>query len=182
MAEYTMTPSPALGGLNIQVNETRLTEVQDARLTVLSIPLGEAEAFAGTLRERLGSDMPAVGRSAATTTAGTQVLRVHADRVMVLSEGDQPDLSGIGYAVDHSDYWAMLDLTGPATLAALARTCRLKLAADAFPVGAVARTSTEGMATMVWRTAADSFRLMTPRSFARSFAHAIETSLAYCQG
>jgi sarcosine oxidase subunit gamma len=181
MADYQMTPSPALGGLDKLFDDTRLAEVSAARLMTISIPQGDELEFASALSERLGCQMPDVGQSVQTAVPGTTLLRLNADRVMAMSEGNQPDLSGLGYAVDQSDYWVMLDLSGPATLSSLERTCRLNLATEQFPVGAVARTSTEGMATILFRRADDRFRLMTPRSFARSFAHAIETSMIYCQ-
>lgn len=181
MAEYRMTPTSALGGLDKVIGETRLSEVTGPRLMVLSIPLGEEVEFAGALSGRLGCQMPDVGQSVQTTTSGTTLLRLNADRVMAMSEGTPPDLSGLGYAVDHTDYWTMLNLSGPTALPALERTCRLNLSPEHFPAGAVARTSTEGMATILLRRASDDVLLLTPRSFSRSFAHAIETSLTYCR-
>ena len=180
MAEYQMTPAPALGGLDKSIGETRLVEVTDVRLMTISIPLGEEDAFSGALSGQLGCQMPDVGRTAQTHPADATLLRLNADRVMVLSRGTPPQLAGLGYLVDQSDYWVILELSGPAIQAVLERTCRLNLAAEQFPVGAVARTSTEGMATVLFRQAPDGVWLMTPRSFAQSFAHAIETSMGYC--
>ena len=179
MAEYQMAPEPALGALSKVIGEGRLTEVTNAHLMTVSIPMGEEAATARALSERLGCELPEVGKSVQATPAGTTLLRLNADRVMVLSQEAPVNLSSIGYQVDQSDYWTMLELSGPATLPAMERTCRLNLSQENFPLGAVARTSTEGIATILVRQAVNEFLLMTPRSFARSFAHVLEKSLGY---
>ena len=88
-------------------------------------------------------------------------------------------LGTAGYYTDQSDSWVMLQIAGPGSRAALERICMLDLHSDAFPVDTVARTTMEHLGVMVLRDGEDSFLLMSARSSARSFLHAVETSIGY---
>ncbi len=181
MTEFRLTPRPALGGLHETVGTTSLREIDGARLTVFSIPIGEEASMQAVVEAQFGA-LPAVGASALSTETGARVLRLGRDRLMVLqmpgAGGDRPpDLPG--YRVDQSDYWVMVDLAGPLSVPSLERTCRLDLDAAAFSPGKFARTPIEGVSTILLRLEIDRFLLMAPRSYAGSLVHTLTTSLHY---
>ena len=86
-------------------------------------------------------------------------------------------VGGAGYYTDQSDSWAILRLTGAAAIPALERICTLDLDTAAFPIGAGARTGMEHLNVILLREEADGFILMSARSSAASFLHAVETSV-----
>ena len=73
--------------------------------------------------------------------------------------------------------WVMLEISGPKSREALARLCTLDLHADTFAEGEVARTMMEHLGVIILRNAPDSFILLSARSSAKSFLHAVETSI-----
>ncbi|HEY8579278.1 MAG TPA: sarcosine oxidase subunit gamma family protein [Beijerinckiaceae bacterium] len=68
--------------------------------------------------------------------------------------------------VDVSQRDAGLDVAGPAAADLLACAVLLDLDPRAFPPGACARTLAGKAPVLLWRRAAETFRLETPRSFA----------------
>jgi sarcosine oxidase subunit gamma len=59
----------------------------------------------------------------------------------------------------------------------LERICPIDLHPQAFAVGAVARTLMDHLNVIILREGGDTFLLMSARSSARSFWHAVETSI-----
>jgi len=128
---------------------------------------------------------PETGASTPGDRHAARVLGIQPDQVFILFEPPDPDrpadtvkaaLGAAAYVTDQSDSWAMLRIAGAGVRAALERICPLDLEDEAFPVGRVARTAMEHLAAIVLRDGADSFLLMSPRSSARSFLHAVELS------
>ena len=68
-------------------------------------------------------------------------------------------------------------MSGTGVRVALERICPLDLDDQAFPEGRVARTAMEHLSVIILRDGPDSFLLMSPRSSARSFRHAVELSV-----
>lgn len=187
MAEFTLERQAALGGLRQEVGATMLTEVDGARLTTLSLPRDREGETLQAMKDRLGCAMPEVGSTAASPATGAQILRSGADRLMILCLPERGGAASeaaalpaeIGYQVDQSDFWVVLELDGPLAVASLERTCRLDLHREVFAPGMMARTPMEGVSTILVRLDTDRFLLMAPRSFARSLAHTLSTSLRY---
>jgi sarcosine oxidase subunit gamma len=187
VAEFTIERQAALGGLREEVGATTLAEIDGARLTTLSLPRDREGETLQALEERLGCAMPEVGSTAVSPATGAQILRSGADRLMILmlpESGGGSEEAGalapnLGYQVDQSDFWVVLELSGPLAVASLERTCRLDLHEGVFTPGTMARTPMEGVSTILVRLAADRFLLMAPRSFARALAHTLSTSLRY---
>ena len=107
------------------------------------------------------------------------------DQVFILFAPPHPDravetvraaLGPAAYVTDQSDSWAMLRIAGAGIRAALERICPLDLDDEVFPQGRVARTAMEHLSAIILRDGEDSFLLMSPRSSARSFLHAVELS------
>ena len=158
--------------------------------SIVSIAFGHDDAGAREAVERgLGVRLPAIGGSASSAFGGgSTLLGLQRDQWFALMTAADGSASSPADAVreavgdaaavtDQGDAWALLALEGPRAVAALERTCRLDLHPDAFPVGRVARTSMEHLATVILREAPERFVLLSPRSSAGSFAHAMATSV-----
>ena len=187
MAESPLRARPALDGYNRSIGAVALAEVSGLALVSAAAPQGGDEAFAAALAGGLGAERPATGDSAAGDKFGARVLGMQPDQMFILFEPPDPDrpaetvsaaLGGAAYVTDQTDSWAMLRVAGAGVRSALERICMLDLDDAAFPEGRVARTVMEHLAVIVLSDGADSFLLMSPRSSARSFLHAVELSVA----
>ena len=182
MAEFRLIPRSALGGLHEEIGATVLREIDGARLTTLSIPVdGESEMMAA-VEAQLACTLPPVGSAAESVATGAHLLRLGADRLMLLQFPgpkftEAPDLPG--YPVDQSDAFVLLDLAGPGSIPALERSCRLDLDASVFGPGRIARTPIEGISVILWRRDDGRWLLLAPRSHAGSLVHGLCTSLRY---
>ena len=187
MAELTLKQYSALGGFSEQVGTTKLIETGGVKITTLSIPRDKKTDTEQAISDRLGCTLPAVGKTSGSPENGARILRTSIDRLMVLHDTrfDAPNAedyrvpTGLGYQVDQSDYWAMFELSGPAAVASLERTCRVNLDQSNFVVGDLARTMIEEVSTILVREETERFALTAPRSFSHSLAHTLLTSLRY---
>lgn len=184
MSDLVLTTAPVLGGYDRSVGAMRLSEVSDLAIVSIAAPLGGADALAATLSRALGAEWPAPGRTV-DVAGGLRLLGLAADQIFALlprptglaAPAVAAALNGAAYCTEQTDAWVVLRLSGPLTLAAIERTCMLDLHPDRFPPGAVARTLTEHLGVILLREAPDAFLLLSASSSARSFLHAIETSL-----
>ncbi|MFQ5621774.1 MAG: sarcosine oxidase subunit gamma [Paracoccaceae bacterium] len=187
MADFVLKAQPALGGYSEDFEGTRLEEVADLAIVSLATPLGGEAAVAEALTAAYGCEVPPVGRSALSADGATRLLAMARDQLFVVFPHAPPDAlsvvaektGGAGYLTDQSDTWFALRLSGPGALGALERICLLDLHESAFPPGSAARTVMEHMGCIVLREMEDTFLLLSARSSARSFLHAVETSLRY---
>nr|WP_258571055.1 sarcosine oxidase subunit gamma family protein [Flavimaribacter sediminis] len=136
------------------------------------------------MRKSLDLKLPFVGNTARVETRDLLVLSLQSDQIFVLfpQTGHRPDLEiaeiagDQGSVTDQSDGWALLRVSGPGSRTALERICMLDLHPDIFTVGAVARTVMEHLGMIIHRNDEHSFLLMSARSSAEFFAHAVVTS------
>lgn len=174
MAEWQLQAESAFGEqspLTMEAGGVTLREV--AAATLVSFAFDAAKK---------PSEFPAVGESA----------RLQNDAVLLGMQVDQVWLFGASasagewcrdgvYLSDQSDSWAILQLEdqadGERVRQMLERLCPLDLHPDGFPVGRVARTQMEHLAVIIWREASNHYLLMSPRSSAGSFLHALQTAL-----
>ena len=185
MAEITLQATPPLGGVEITIAGTHLRERHDLALVSAAIPLEGDEAFAAALREGFGLAVP--GPRMSEVAGEVRAIRSTADQCLLIFPHPAPDaeavvqeeMRGAAYTTEQTDAWVRLELSGPLALAALERLCMLDLGARAFPEGAAARTVTEHMGAILIRTGPEAYLLFSASSSARSFLHAVETSLRY---
>lgn len=136
------------------------------------------------LNKVYGCGIPRIGGSHLSED-GARVVAYTADQFLVIWEHPphsgaaavQEKLGDAGYYVEQTSNFVLLELDGPLARDALARLTALNLADSAFAEGSAQRTVMEHMGATVVRTGADAFLLIGASSMARSFAHAIETSL-----
>ena len=186
MAESALTVRTPLDGYAGTFGNVALAEAAGLSLVSATVPHGGDAAFAAALAGGFGASRPATGDSAPGDRLGARILGMQPDQMFILFEAPDPDraaefvsaaLGPAAYVTDQSDSWVMLSAAGSGVRAALERICPLDLADEAFPEGRVARTVMEHLAVIILRDDADSFLLMSPRSSARSFLHAVELSV-----
>ena len=191
MAEFALTARTPLDGYAGTFGGIALAEAAGLSLVSAAVPRGGDDAFAAALAEGFGASRPSPGDSAPGDRLGARILGMQPDQLFILFEAPDPDraaetvsaaLGPAAYVTDQSDSWAMLRIQGRGVRAALERLCMLDLDDAAFPEGRVARTVMEHLAVIILRDGADSFLLMSPRSSARSFLHAVEQSVATVSG
>ena len=184
MAE-TLAARPALGGLDRRIGGSRLRERPDLALVSVAVPLGGEDRLAEALRAGWSLAMP---DPRLTTVAGeVRAIRTAPDQMMLLFPHEAPDaeavvrarLDGAGYTTDQTDAWVALEVSGPEVLPALERLCPLDLDGRSFPEGSAARTVMEHMGATILRLGPERFLLLSARSSARSFLHAVETSFEW---
>ena len=182
MAEYSLRAQSPLKGVSQQYDGVAITEVIDRAIVCVAVPNGGQENLQTTLTAAYNLDIPRVGTAA--HAAGVDVLGLTQDQFFILFTGighDPADdvrakIGDSGYLVDQSDSWVVVHLSGPRCREMLERICPIDLHDDAFPIGTVARTVMEHLATIIYRNENGDFTLLSARSSAASFLHALEVS------
>lgn len=185
MADFTLTARPALDGYEGAFDGVTLREMTGLAIISIAIPLGGDKTVQAALKTGFSVPLPAVGKSLVSGDGTTRILALGRDALFALFAHDTPGaeqviangLAGAAYTTDQSDVWVALELGGAHARAVLERICPIDLHPDAFALGDVARTSMEHLATIVIRTGADTFLLLSASSSAQSFLHALETSI-----
>ena len=187
MPEFSLKAEPFLSGFSRDIDGTVLTEVTDLSLVSIAQPLDGREALEQAVKSAWGCALPAPGKSAAGKDGPLRLICMGPDAFMVQMRTNGPlavpdvarALGTAGYYTEQSDNWVILRLSGPPAIVALERICPIDLHPDVLTAGSFARTSMEHLGAIVMREADDQFLLLSPSSSARSFLHALETSIEY---
>lgn len=178
MAERTLHPTHLIdAALDLGPNKVR--ERTDLMIHSYGIPLEGEAAFADALQSAFGLALP--DHRLTTQGTGVRAIRTGPDQVFLLFETEKARdssaaLGAHAYMTDQTDGWVTLDIDGRDTLAALERMCMLDLSPERFPLHASARTVMHHVGVLIVRLDDNRFLLLTPRSSARSFIHALSTS------
>jgi len=131
----------------------------------------------------VGLAWPEVGRS--TVNAGTRCIGLQQDQVFIQSTLNDAEhaalfntLSVTGAVTDQSDSWVALAVAGSRRHEVLERICPIDIDENVFLEDAVARTSMEHLNAIIIRDD-DRFVLLSARSSAESFLHAVTQSAEY---
>ena len=185
MAEYSLTASSPLNGYAKKFGGIGLREQVDIGIMSIAVADGSRHQFDSQVRDTLGMPLPETGHSSATGHANTRLLGLQSNQYFYIFGPEQRDsvsdvshrLGPLGYYTDQSDSWAVLHMTGSECRRTLARMCMIDLEQSSFPPGSVARTTIEHLAVIIIADTADSYVLLTPRSSAASFLHALESAV-----
>ncbi len=183
MAEFDLIAESPLNGLQRAFEGVTVEEVSGR--AIVSVAFSDRAGLEQAVRTSLDLTLPFVGNTARVETRDLLILSLQSDQIFVLfpQTGHRPDLEiaeiagDQGLVTDQSDGWALLRVSGPGSRTALERICMLDLHPDIFTVGAVARTVMEHLGVIIHRDGEQSFLLMSARSSAESFAHAVVTSV-----
>ena len=189
----TSAPAPlralsALDDFSEDMNGVNVTEMTNKGIVSVAIPNVAKDAFSKAVKKSYKVDLPTIGQFTQSGTNNTHFLGLQQDQLFVLFDydGDRAveEISAkvntgekLVYLSDQSDSWVTLRVTGENCLSALERISPLDIHPSAFPVGSVARTSMEHMATIIIHESEGSYLLLSLRSFAQSFLHAVTTSI-----
>jgi sarcosine oxidase subunit gamma len=180
----TLTAKSPLDGVRIELGEVTIAEVTGRAIVSIATPHGGENALSEALAAAYKIEYPGAGKSAVSDIGRTRFLGLQQDQIFALFEGSSASpvgaiaekLGDAAYLTDQSDSWVMISVSGPKCRTALERICPIDLHPDAFPEGAVARTIMEHLGSIILREGPEHYLLMSARSSAASFLHAIETS------
>ena len=194
MADFSLTPDSALAASSQMFEDTLLQEVADLQLVSVAVPNNGLQDLNERLQSLCKADFPQAGTctrcgdvTIAEHNATMTLLGLQADQCLLSIESEslashqayaylRTELAGTAYLTDQSDSLAILDVKGALTLPALERICMLDLSKFSSP--AVARTMMEHLSVIIELPSSQHARLYSPRSSARSFLHAVQTSLS----
>lgn len=185
MPESTLTSAPPLAGYDQSFDGVSLRAPADLAIVSIALPLGGEAAAEKAIKTAYGAALPAPGKSALSKDGTARLVRLSPDAAFVVFQHATPDaephvagkLKGAAYTTDQTDVWSALEISGAKARTALERICPIDLHPDAFADGDAARTTMEHLGTFIIRTGNDTFLLMSGSSSAKSFLHAVETSI-----
>ncbi len=185
MADMTLKTKSALGGYSKNFDTVTLAEVTGKALVSIATPDGNKKSLARALKKAFKADLPTIGTSARSGQSKAVFWAMQPGQLFVLFDHDGHDsvkyiedkLGNTSYYTDQSDSWVILNMSGPGCRTALERIAMIDLHPKVFLVGSVARTVMEHLGTIIYLQSADSFLVLTARSFASSLVHALETSI-----
>lgn len=184
MSDFNLKSRTPLNAVRLEYADITIEETTGRAIVSIATPLQGEQALNDALQSAYGVTLPTIGHSAKATTDSTTVLALSQDqRFIVFDEPDGAPAAAVGarlgdtaYIVDQSDGWVMVRVTGDNCRAALERICPIDLSIAAFAPGSVARTVMEHLATIIMCEADDNYILLSPRSSANSFLHALDVS------
>lgn len=198
MANLQLNAQTALNGYDNRFGNTRLYELSN--ISLFSVALShQRDAAIASIKSVLGAAWPDTGDStlnASTSNDSTshkdqtcRLLGLQADQCFALVSrpdatndhtadhvADMPEIDHV-YITDQSDSWVALALQGDDAVSALERICPLDLHPTHFVPNRVARTVMEHLAVIILCESENHYVLLSPRSSANSFLHAVEQSL-----
>jgi sarcosine oxidase subunit gamma len=151
----------------------------------VAVPKGGMAALNSAMKKAYKLDMPKAGHSTTSHAGSTRLVFTAPDQFFLIFDEPLVDtianvrkqIGGAGYLSCLSDSYVIVKISGAACREALERICPIDLDDKAFPLDMAARTVMEHLGVMIIRDTSDSFILMSPRSSAGSFLHAIEVSV-----
>jgi len=182
--QQRLLPATPLQGWHYQFADTTAKEAPQQSIVSIAFSASNENAVSKQLQAHMGFELPDVGRLA-RDDAGTSLLRLQSDQCFLVTSQVWADpvehLNSVcgknAYYTDQSDSWVVLDISGSLWRDALQRLCMIDLHNEVFTLSHCARTTMEHISVIVHRCEEQQIRLFSPRSSAKSFAHAIETSL-----
>lgn len=185
MSKFTLTAQTPLDGINQNHHGVQVSELIGYSLVSIATPMGKQQELAANIEKAYGTSLPEIGQSTTSSIDNSRFLGLQADQTFILfAHPDdnsvphiQEKIKDAAYLCDQSDSWVMLTISGELSRSALERICPLDLHPASFPEGSVARTSMEHLAVIILHQSDKQYLLLSPRSSAKSFLHAVLTSI-----
>jgi sarcosine oxidase subunit gamma len=173
-----------LSGFDETIGDVHIREVTGKTIVSLAIPLGGHKAAVSIIKKGFGLACPEPGLFSDSEKPHSVLLWTSPDQFFLIREEDsltpaasaESKLSGKAYVTDQSDSWAILSLNGSGVTRALERICPLDLKSQALQPGSAARTQMEHLGVTILRISQEEWWLLSARSSAKSFLHAITQS------
>ncbi len=185
MPEYNLEPAFALGGYHQSFEGVDLCEVTDIAIVSIAIPRNAEPSVGTTIIDVFGIILPSAGKSVVARDMQICFVGLGPDTFFAISQHLTAEavktvsakLENTAYTTDQTDGWVALEISGVMACTALERICPIDLHPTQFEVNDIARTSMEHLGALIIRTDADKYLILSASSSARSFLHAIETSI-----
>lgn len=185
MSNFQLQAETAFGGYDNNFGGTSLKEISDLAIYSIGLPQDDAPVLS-SIKALLGVNWPKPNCTASSDDGQYRLLGLQTEQVLALvfaentAEGQAvllPTIDSSAFITDQSDSWAALEISGADCVPALERLCPLDLHESVFAIGNVSRTIMEHLSVVILRESRERFLLLSPRSSAQSFLHAIEVSL-----
>lgn len=183
MANYQLTPIYPGDGAIHDFEGLCIKEITNHSIVSCAANKNQHGNVSSALESALQLSWPEIGHCTAASQALCLGLQI--DQCFVMVENEHPiakelssTLKSVAAVTDQSDGWIILDISGSRTRDVLERICPIDLADDKFPIHSLARTSMEHLNVIIVRLD-DSFLMLSPRSSAESFLHAVVQSAHY---
>ena len=187
MAEYRLISEEFLDGYEAQFGPISLREISDICMVSIAVPLAKEQAVHKAVKAAFGIDMPDIGQSKVAAPLDARVLRMGLDQMFVLfpqakntgraEQQIKTLMKSAVYTTDQSHNWVGLEISGSGCRRALERICPIDLYPERFAIDAVARTQMEHLGTIILCVGHETYWLFSASSSAKSFLHALETSI-----
>lgn len=177
MADFPLTPTPAITAAPVETGGTRLAARQAEGVQALVLRADDPAALATEIEAAFGP-LPEIGYSAAIRSGGV-LLRPSRERAMLIGRGPAPAPSSSFHRLDQTGFWAMVSLEGSGARSVLERHWKPDLGDAAFPPGAVAQSSLSNVSATLFRETENGFLILAPRSFAAWLFDELATTLRW---
>jgi len=178
--DYSLEAQSALSGASFDYEGLSIRERPNTRLLSIAASVNQIDSVSAALNNSAGVTWAEIGKS--TTHGNVACLGLQAEQVFLMSEHNDNDhqalakeLAAVARVTDQSDSWVTIEVSGSRSRDVLERICPIDLEDSVFQDGAVARTLMEHLGVIVYRYQ-DTYRLLSARSSADSFLHAITQS------
>jgi len=183
--KHPLVPKFFLDNYKKYFGSTKLEEITNLRIGVLSIPINSLDNARKLIIKKFDCDLPNISKSIIIEAPKLRILRMTIEQLFFL-EFDKinpiiyPIYSGfqsVGYLSDQSDAWVSIRIKGEKVIPALERICTIDISYPGFPENSVARTQMEHLSVIIIRESLDGFLMMSASSSAGSFLEMLEVSL-----
>lgn len=183
MAEFILSARTSFGATAAKVvscGAVTLTERPDIVLASVAARAGQSEPVRTNIESRCGAPCPVSGYLTGPPNAvfwtGPDQWMVMSDQAVDLPAALKAEMGPAASVTDQTGGWVVFDLKGQDLTQTLERLCNIDL--NRFGSGRAQRSVIEHIPCFVLcETPNLSYRLLCGRSFALSFAHAIETAM-----
>ena len=173
-----------LDGYSAEFNSVILKELSRISIVSLSFSPAMAHSLHVILKKQFGLGAPQPGKFEITKKDNAKLLWMARDQYFLLFDETDPNpakqvqsrIGNAAYVTDQSDSHVVLAASGDRVLEALERICMINLHPESFPTGSCARTTMEHIGVTIVKTGEADFLLLSARSSASSFLHAVEQS------
>jgi len=189
VAEFVLEAVSSLDEPIRQFDGVAIDVVDGYSIVSIGISKSDEKSLKKALSSKFQIDFPAPGQFT-TSSSGGKLIGMQPNQLFYLWENAgggavetiSKKLGNLGYFTDQSDSFVVVSVSGADAAKALAkkaleRICPIDLFPDNFPVGSFARTKMEHLGVALMCVGDDAYWLMSARSSAGSFLHAVETSV-----
>tara|TARA_B100000686_G_C16462428_1_gene797838 strand:+ start:255 stop:824 length:570 start_codon:yes stop_codon:yes gene_type:complete len=174
-----------LNGYSKTFASIKLSEVTELAIVSITFSLNETSSFKEAFSKYYGNSLPEYGSSTLSKDSTFRFMSMQPGMIFAIYEyvGLEPisvltsQLGATAFFSDQSDSSFILRLSGKNLHKILERVCAPDLSNKPFPPNSVARTTVDHLNAIILHEKNNNFLFISPRSSARSFLNALETSI-----